>query len=151
MAKVKSVSVTDIIPVMSKFTDQKLNGSNFIAWSKIVRVYLRSIEKDNHLTDNPPTDNTRQTWLRDDICLFLQLRNSIDSKVIPLIDHCEYVKELMDYLEFSYFGKGNISRIYDVCKSFHHAKQHDQFLTAYLMNFKHTFEELKFYCHLVMI
>ena len=39
------------------------------------------------------------------------IRNSIDGKVLTLINHCEFVKELMEYLEFVYFGKGNISRI----------------------------------------
>ena len=32
--------------------------------------------------------------------MFLQIRNSIDSKVLGFINHCESVKELMDYLEF---------------------------------------------------
>ena len=142
MAENTVLPVVDMIPVMSKITEQKLNGSNYIAWSKTVRVYLRSIEKDDHLTNDPPTDTTRQTWLRDDARIFLQLRNSIDSDIISLVDHCEYVKELMDYLEFMYSGKGNISRIYDVCKGFYRAEQQDQSLTAYLMNFKRTYEEL---------
>ena len=66
----KSDTITDVIPVMSKITEHKLNRSNFIDWSKTVRVYLWSIEKDNHLTNNPPTDNTKQAWLRDDAHYF---------------------------------------------------------------------------------
>ena len=34
------------------------------------------------------------------LSLYLQIRNSIDSEVISLINHREFVKELMDYLEF---------------------------------------------------
>ena len=45
--------------------------------------------------------------------------NSIDNEVIGLINHCEFVKELMDYLEFLYSGKGNVLRIFEVCKAFH--------------------------------
>jgi Mg2+ and Co2+ transporter CorA len=80
--------------------------------------------------------------LRDDASIFLQLRNSINSKVIALIDQCEYEKESMDYLEFLHSGKVNISRIYDVRKNFYYTKQLDQSLTAYLMHFKRTYEEL---------
>ena len=47
---------------------------------------------------------------------FFQIRNSIDGKILTLINHYEFVKKLMDYLEFVYSGKGNISRIFDVCR-----------------------------------
>ncbi|XP_048227292.1 uncharacterized protein LOC125369315 [Ricinus communis] len=143
MSGTKSVSVTtDIIPAMTKIKGKKLNWSNFHGWSKTVRVYLRSINKAYHLTNNPPDDNTKEAWLTNDARIFLQLRNSIDGEILPLIDHCEYVKELMDYLDFMYSGKGNISRIYDVCQSFHCIEQQDQSLIAYFMNFKRTYEEL---------
>ena len=103
---------------------------------------MQSIEKDNHLTDDLPTDKTKQAWLRDDARLFLQIRNSIDSEVIGLINHREFIKELMDYLDFLYSGKENISCLYEVCKSFYHAeKQHRAFM-AYFMDFKKTYEEL---------
>ena len=119
----RSVIVTDVIPVMSKIREHKLIRSNFIDWSKTVQVYLRSIEKNNHLIDDPPTNSIKQAWLRDDARLFLQIRNSIDNEVLVLINHCEFVKELMDYLDFLYSGKGNSSKIYEVCKSFYRAKK----------------------------
>ncbi|XP_071900983.1 uncharacterized protein [Coffea arabica] len=56
MAETKSVITSDVVPVMSKITDHKLNNSNYLDWSKMVRLYLRSIDKDNHLTDDPPKD-----------------------------------------------------------------------------------------------
>ncbi len=65
--------ISDVIPVIIKITEHKLNSSNYLEWSKIVRVYLRSIDKDDHYTKNPPIDDTQQTWLRKDTRLFLQL------------------------------------------------------------------------------
>ena len=50
---------------------------------------------------------------------YSRIQNSIHSKVISLINHSEFVKELMQYLEFLYSDKGNISRIFDVCKAFY--------------------------------
>ena len=45
----------------------------------------------------------------------------------------------MDYLEFLYSGKGNVSRIFEVCKAFHRPEKQDKSLTAYFMEFKNTF------------
>ena len=122
MAEEKGVVITDVVPIMSKITEHKLHGPNYLAWSKTIRIYLRSIAMDTHLTDEPPTDNTRAAWLRDDARLFLQIRNSINSEIISLINHCEFVKEMMEYLEFLYSGKRNLSRIYDICQSFYRAE-----------------------------
>ncbi|KAK3008158.1 hypothetical protein RJ639_015137 [Escallonia herrerae] len=113
------VQVGEVVPVLSKIAENKLNGTNYLDWSKTVRIYIRSIDKDDHLSSDPPTDDTKRLWLREDARLILQIRNSIDSEIVGLINHCEFVKELMDYLEFLYSGKGNISRIYDVCRAFY--------------------------------
>lgn len=145
MTETKSVVTSDVVPVMSKITDHKLNNSNYLDWSKTVRLYLRSIDKDNHLTDDPPKDGSRQTWLREDARLFLQIRNSIDSEIISLINHCEFVKELMEYSEFLYSGKGNISRIYEVCQAFYRAEKQDKSIMTYFMNFKKTYEVLNLF------
>ncbi|XP_071933222.1 uncharacterized protein [Coffea arabica] len=141
MAEMKSIVTSDVVPVMSKIMDHKLNNSNYLDWSKTVRLYLRNIDKDNHLTNDPPKDGSRQTWLREDVRLFLQIWNSIDSEVISLINHCEFVKELMEYLEFLYSGKGNISRIYDVCQAFYRAEKQDKSIMTYFMDFKKIYEE----------
>ena len=71
-----------------------------------------------HLTKEPPTDDMKEQWIEEDARLYLQIYNSIDSEVISLINYCEFVKELMDYLEFLYSEKGNVSRIFEVCKAF---------------------------------
>ena len=83
----------------------------------------------SHLSKDPPMDDLKDQWLEDDARLFLQIRNSIDSKVLTLINHCEYVKKLMEYLEFAYSGKENISRIFDVCRAFYCTKKQDRSLT----------------------
>ena len=59
-----------------------------------------------------------------------------------MINHCEFVKELRDYLEFLYYGKGNISCIYEACKAYYHAEKQDRTLTTYFMDFKKTYEVL---------
>ena len=80
---------------------------------------------DGHLTKDLPTDDSNEQWMEEDARLFIQIRNSIDSKVLGLVNHCEFVKELMDYLELCVFWKGNVSRIFDVCKAFYRSKKQD--------------------------
>ncbi|KAK2966743.1 hypothetical protein RJ640_001067 [Escallonia rubra] len=123
------------------FRPAKKCSANNKDWSKTVRIYMRSIDKDDHLSSDPPTDDTKRLWLREDARLILQIRNSIDSEILGLINHCEFVKELMDYLEFLYSGKGNISRIYDVCRAFYRPEKETKTLTTFFMDFKKTYEE----------
>ncbi|RVW96782.1 Retrovirus-related Pol polyprotein from transposon RE1 [Vitis vinifera] len=80
--------------------------------------------------------------MQDDAWLFLQMKNSINSDIVGLLSHCEFVKELMDYLDFLYSGKGNVSRMYDVWNAFHCPEKGAKSLTAYFMDFKKVYEEL---------
>ena len=44
----------------------------------------------------------------------------------------------MDYLEFVYFGKRNIYRIFDVCLTFYRSKKQDRSLMKFFMDYKKT-------------
>nr|XP_016476592.1 PREDICTED: uncharacterized protein LOC107798136 [Nicotiana tabacum] len=48
----------------------------------------------------------------------------------------------MDYLDFLYSGKGNLSRMYDVCQTFYHPSMQDRSLTTYFSEFKKVYDEL---------
>ena len=119
----KPVSALEVVWMMSKITEDKHIGPNYSNWSKTICLYLQSIRMANHFDKDPPTDDSKDRWLEDDACLFLQIRNSIDSKVLTLTNNYEYVKELMEYLEFVYSGKGNISRIFNVCRTFYRTEK----------------------------
>ena len=41
-----------------------------------------------------------------------------------------------------YLGKGNISRIFDVCRAFYRTEKQDRSLTKLFMDYKKTYEEL---------
>ena len=62
--------------------------------------------------------------------------------MLTLINHYEFVKELMDYLEFVYSGNVNISRIFDVCRAFYRPEKQDRSLTKFFMDYTETYEEL---------
>ena len=138
----KPVSTLEVVPMMSKITEDKLTSPNYSDWSKKFCIYLRSIRMASHLDKDPPTNDSKDRWLEDDARLFLQIHNSINGKLLTLINHCEYVKEQMEYLEFAYLGKGNISRIFDVYRAFYRTKKQDRSLTELFMDYKKTYEEL---------
>ena len=131
----KPISTLQVVPMMSKITKDKLTSLNHF-------LYLRSIHTANHLDKDSPTDNSKERWLEDDARLFLQIRNSIDDKVLTLINHCEYFKKLMNYLEFVYSGKGNISRTFNVCRAFYRSEKRDRSLMEFFMDYEKTYEEL---------
>ena len=95
-----------VIPMMSKITENKLTGPNYLEWSKTIRIYVKSVRMGSHVTKDPPTDDSKEQWMEEDACLFIQICNSIDSKVLGLVNHCEFVKELMDYLELCFLERG---------------------------------------------
>ncbi|KAJ9543933.1 hypothetical protein OSB04_023640 [Centaurea solstitialis] len=137
-----NVRIPEFVPTSGRVTDNKLNGTNYFGWIKTVRLYVRSMGMASHLDFDPPTDGNRDLWLQQDARMFLQIINSIEPSVSTLVSHCEYVKELIDYLDFLYYGQSNISRIYSVCKTFHRGEQQDRSLTTYAMEFKKVYEEM---------
>ena len=46
----------------------------------------------SHLNEDLPIDDSKDWWLENDSRLFLQIHNSINGKVLTLINHCEFVK-----------------------------------------------------------
>ncbi|WMV24355.1 hypothetical protein MTR67_017740 [Solanum verrucosum] len=107
-----------------------------ITFVLVVPASTSSVEKNDHLIQDPPTDDAKKACLSDDARLILQIINSID--VVGLVNYCEFVKELMDYLEYLYSGKCNISQIYEVSKAFYLSEKEAKSLTTYFMEFKKT-------------
>ena len=56
----KSDLVPEVVPMMSKITEHKLNGLNYFEWSKTICLYVRSIRMAAHLNKEPPTDDSKE-------------------------------------------------------------------------------------------
>ena len=134
----KLVLTPKVVLMMSKITKDKLPSPNYSDLSKTIHLYLRNILMTNHLDKDPPIDESKERSLEDDARLFLQIRNFIEGKVFTLINHVEFVKELKEYLEFVYSGKGNISRIFEECRAFYRSEKQDQSLTELFKDNKKT-------------
>ena len=89
----KPTSKPEVVSIMSKITEDKLTGPNYLEWSKTIRIYVSSVCMGGHLTKDPPTDDSKEQWMEEDAHQFIQICNSIDNKVSGLVNHCEFVKE----------------------------------------------------------
>lgn len=59
----KPVTISDVVPIMSKIADHKLDSINYLDWRQTIELYLLSISKDEHLTDDPPKeDSSKWSW-----------------------------------------------------------------------------------------
>lgn len=100
MASTSIVVASDVVPVMTRIMEHKLNANNYLDRHQIIELYLLSVFMNSHLSDDPPSGDSKTIWLCDDAHLFLQLRNSINSEVVEMVLHCRTIKTLMKYLEF---------------------------------------------------
>ena len=120
----KSKPKLEVVPMMSKITEDKLTGPNYLELSKTIQIYVRSVRMGGHLTKDTPSNYSKEQWMEEeDACLLIQIHNSIDNMVLGLVNHYEFVKELMDFLEFVFSRRWNISRIFDVCKAFYRSEK----------------------------
>ena len=95
------------------------------------------------MIEDPPEDAKKEKdWLRDDARLYLQIKNSIESDIIGLLDHCESVKELLEFLDFLYSGKEQVHRMFEVYMQFFRAEQKVESVTSYFMRLKKLTDEL---------
>ena len=78
-----------------------------IIWVEVKRFgfFSKSIRMTSHLPKDPLTDDSKEQWLEEDAHLFLQIFNSIDSKVLGFINHCEFVKALMNVFHVFWNGE----------------------------------------------
>ena len=87
----------EMVSMMSKITKYKPTGPNYLELSKTIRIYVKRVRMGGHLTNDPPADDLKKQWMEEDALLFIQIRNSINKKVLGLVNHHEFVKKQMDY------------------------------------------------------
>ena len=55
----KPVVMLDVVPMMSKIMDNKVNDHNYSDWNKTIHLYFLSIDMDNHVVEDPLIDDSR--------------------------------------------------------------------------------------------
>ena len=50
----------EVVPMMSKITEDKPTGPNYLEWSKTIRIYIKSVRVGGHLTKDLPADDSKK-------------------------------------------------------------------------------------------
>ena len=58
--KKKPTPKLEVVSMMSKITEDKLAGPNYLEWSKTIQIYVRSLRMGGHLTKDLPTDDSKE-------------------------------------------------------------------------------------------
>ena len=56
----KPALVLEMVLMMSKITEHKLNGLGYLEWSKTIRIYVKSIRMAAHLNKDLPIDDLKE-------------------------------------------------------------------------------------------
>ena len=75
----KPALVSEVVSMMSKIMEHKQNELNYLDLSKTIHLYVRSIRMAAHLTQDPPSDDSKEQWMEEDTLAFIY------RFVIPLI------------------------------------------------------------------
>ena len=67
----KPVVTSNVVLMMSKITEHKLNDLDYLDWSKTIQIYVRIISMTAHLKEDPPTDDSKEQWMEEDARLYL--------------------------------------------------------------------------------
>ena len=91
-------------------TSTKLKGSNYLQWSRAVRVFLTSCGKESYLTTTKPVDSTKiPQWLKEDAQIMTWLWNSLEPDVFNNVSYLESSKDIWGTLHLMYSSEENIT------------------------------------------
>ncbi|XP_042946557.1 uncharacterized protein LOC122279793 isoform X1 [Carya illinoinensis] len=129
-------------------TSVKLNGKNYMLWSRSVEMFLKGKGlRRTHLIDPIPasTSPTFAQWEQEDAQILSLMLTSIEPSICSSLIHFDTAQEVWGHLKQMYSGAGNITRIYELCKQFFVLEQNALGLEEYYSQVMGICEELKVY------
>lgn len=91
-------------------TTIKLTGPNYLLWSQVSKLFVRSHNKLSHLTDAFPNvkDATKANWQQDDYSIKTWLLNNMESTVSSNVMFLSIVKEMWDAISKMFSQDKNV-------------------------------------------
>jgi len=118
----------------------KLKPDNWDSWSLFVKRGLTSLDKDQHLTNDPPDPLTRD-WTINDSGIQMALWNAMEPQVLSIAQNFPTVKTMWDHLSTSFSAKESLSHAYSVVQSLSKMEQGDSTFTDYFTRFSKVWDE----------
>jgi hypothetical protein len=127
-------------------TSTKLKGSNYLQWSRAVRVFLTGRGKESYLMTTKPTDATKiPQWLQEDAQIMTWLWNSLEPEVFNNVSYLESSKDIWDTLHLMYSSEENITRIHELYQDMFSLQQGDRSVEEYFSLLQGMWDELNVY------
>lgn len=96
-------------------TSIKLNGSNYILWSRAFLLFLRSQKIRSHLPPPTAADANDETWFTDDDCSTMTwLLKSLGLFMNKNIRFLDTAKAMWDIFQEMYSNDKNISQVFEL-------------------------------------
>ncbi|XP_077247732.1 uncharacterized protein LOC143887535 [Tasmannia lanceolata] len=99
-----------------QMTSIRLDGNNYPAWKRAVRIYLLGRGKVRFLEQSPPNvkDPTYAKWEQEDAVIRSFLQGCMDSQLAANVMYLDSSKEVWDQARILYSGADNITRMCDL-------------------------------------
>ncbi|KAG6431871.1 hypothetical protein SASPL_103441 [Salvia splendens] len=128
-------------------TTIKLNGSNYMLWSRAFLLFLGSQKKKSHVQTAPPatTDANYDTWCADDCSVMTWLLNSLEPAISQNIMCLDSAKAMWDALREMFFNDKNVSRVFELYEKLFSHTQDTQSVNDYFSTLKGLADEILVY------
>ncbi|XP_030551316.2 uncharacterized protein LOC115755880 [Rhodamnia argentea] len=140
----KTPTHTESHPI--QITTIKLNGDNFLRWSRSVRMYVRGRGKMGYLigdkTEPAKTDPTWAVWDAENSTVMTWLVNSMEEEIGANYMCFPYAKELWDSVNQMYSDLGNQFQIYELKLQLSEIRQGDDTVTKYFNVLRRLWQDL---------
>ncbi|PKI73995.1 hypothetical protein CRG98_005612 [Punica granatum] len=123
----------------------KLNGENYLTWSRLMRMALRAKNKvgfiDGTLTEPAEGDPNKPLWIMANSLVVTWIVNSLEKDLQPSIACIENARVLWEDLR-QRFAQGNETRIYQLKSDIYTARQEGRLAADYYGLLKGLWDEL---------
>jgi hypothetical protein len=160
MSKVTSKSSSGATPPVSstmmiqpdnmsmQMTSNKLDGTNYSAWSQFVKLYVTGKGKLGYLTGEKTkpaiTDPSFSTWVEENVMLMSWLLNSMTPDINASFLRLPTAHDIWDAVAQTYFTGNDASQIYELRHKAHETRQQGKSLASYFSVLQTIWQELDF-------
>ena len=135
-----------------QITTDKLNGSNCLEWSQLVRIFLKGRGKMGYLDGTikaPGKDDAKYNkWEEENFMIMSWLLNSMQPEISKTCLFLKSPKEIWDKIQGTYSKVGNTARIFELKGRIGRTVQGDQSVTSYYNKLEALWQELDHDQHL---
>jgi hypothetical protein len=145
---VSSTVMTQLDNMSMQMTSNKLDGTNYSAWSQFVELYVTGKGKLGYLTGEKIkpaiSDPLFSTWVEENAMLMSWLLNSMTPDINASFLRLPTAHDIWDAVAQTYFTGNDASQIYELRRKAHETRQQGKSLASYFSALQTIWQELDF-------